>query len=64
MHKKLVNVLDYSADPSGKLDCTVAFREAIAAAEGVLVPHGTYKISGLIKGDESMFQLLPPPEFA
>lgn len=53
MIKRVVNVLELGADPSGKSDCTAAFREALkdATAVGVIVPLGTYKMSGMIKGE-------------
>lgn len=61
MKKKIINVLECGADPSGTTDCTTAFKEAIedTSALGVLVPSGVYKISGLIRGDQS---LLVPKE--
>ena len=51
--KRIVNVLGCGADPSGKTDCTQAFRDALARAgdAGVLVPAGIYRISGLISGE-------------
>jgi len=51
MIKDVINVTDIGADPSGKSDCTEAFRAAIEGAPGVLVPAGVYRISGMIKGE-------------
>lgn len=61
MKKNVINVIDCGADPSGTKDCTEAFREALKQAQsaaGLLVPRGTYMLSGLIKGDPSL--LVPP----
>lgn len=51
MQKRLINVCDIGADPSGLHDSTKAFRDALAntTGQGVLVPNGTYSLSGLIK---------------
>ena len=47
--KKIYNVLDYGADPTGVADSTSAFQSAIAAAKSaagtVYVPMGTYIIT-------------------
>lgn len=51
MNKKLANVLEHGADPSGVKESTAAFREALAASDRVLVPHGIYKLSGMIAGE-------------
>ena len=61
---KTINVIDSGADPSGKLDCTEAFRAAIAdsGATGVLVPAGLYRISGMIKGEAPPPPAPPPAE--
>lgn len=37
-----VSVLDYGADPSGQVDSTAAFRNALANGLSVYVPPGTY----------------------
>ena len=50
MTKDVINVIDIGADPSGKSDCTEAFRAALDQATSVLVPAGLYRISGMIKG--------------
>lgn len=54
VEKRIINVLECGADPSGTHDCTAAFRKALEDTEAiaVLVPYGTYKISGLIRGTE------------
>ncbi len=52
MVKDVINVVDIGADPTGKSDCTEAFRAALEGATGVLVPAGLYRISGMIKGRE------------
>lgn len=51
MQKRLINVCDIGADPSGLHDSTEAFKQALASTtgQGVIVPFGTYSISGLIK---------------
>ena len=38
------NVLDYGADPTGTLDSSVAFQNALNANKSVYVPKGTYLI--------------------
>jgi len=43
-----VSVLDFGADPTGSADSTTAFNNAITAASRVLVPAGTYLITGTI----------------
>jgi len=52
MIKNVINVVDIGADPSGKSDCTEAFRTALEGAVHVKVPTGIYRISGMIKGRE------------
>lgn len=61
MRKRVINVLEKGADPTGASDCTAAFREALedATASGVIVPLGTYKISGMIKGQAAHTEPLP-----
>lgn len=58
MRKQVVNVIDGGADPSGRTDCTEAFREALANVNAmgvcVTVPAGIYRLSGIICGE-------PPP---
>ncbi len=53
MRKQIVNVLDIGADPSGRTDSTEAFKRALAdaAACGVVVPAGIYRLSGIISGE-------------
>lgn len=53
MRKQIVNVLDIGADPSGRTDSTEAFKRALAdtTACGVIVPAGTYRLSGIISGE-------------
>jgi len=58
-----INVLTFGADPSGKNDSTTAFSKAIEEliadhVEGMggaslVVPAGTYKLSGFIWGKEA-----------
>jgi len=50
MSDEVINVLDLGADPSGKADSTAAFREAVLKGGCILVPSGTYYISGVIMG--------------
>ena len=54
MSDEIINVLDLGADPSGKSDSTAAFKEAVAVGSAnrgcVMVPSGTYYISGVIMG--------------
>jgi len=57
MSDKVVNVLDFGADPSGREDSTLAFRKAIRDAvecealdADVNVPQGVYKLSGFLFG--------------
>jgi hypothetical protein len=43
-----VNVLDFGADPTGVADSLAAFNAALAAGNYVVVPIGTYKVTGTI----------------
>lgn len=58
MRKQILNVIDQGADPSGRTDCTEAFKAALGRADvcGVLVPSGIYRLSGIISGES-------PPTF-
>jgi len=40
--RETVSVLDFGADPTGLADSTAAFTAALAAADNVFVPQGTY----------------------
>ncbi len=64
MIKDVINVIDIGADPSGKSDCTAAFRAAIEQATNVEVPNGIYRISGMIKGEAPKATPVPPTEAA
>lgn len=50
-----VNVIQYGADPTGTLDSTNAFQNAMNAATAVFVPAGTYKVSGLTMPNTKYF---------
>jgi hypothetical protein len=41
-----INVLDYGADPTGGNDSLAAFNAAIAAGSYIVIPVGTYKLTG------------------
>lgn len=41
-----VNVLDYGADPTGTNDSLAAFTAAVAAGSQIVIPVGTYKLTG------------------
>jgi hypothetical protein len=41
-----VNVLDYGADPTGVADSLAAFDAAVAAGDQIVIPVGTYKLTG------------------
>jgi hypothetical protein len=41
-----INVLDYGADPTGVADSLAAFDAAIAAGSQIVIPVGTYKLTG------------------
>jgi len=41
----VVNVLDFGADPTGGVDSTTSFQNALAASDVILVPKGTYLIN-------------------
>jgi len=41
-----INVLDYGADPTGVNDSLAAFDLAVAAGDQVVIPVGTYKLTG------------------
>jgi hypothetical protein len=41
-----VNVLDYGADPTGVADSLAAFNAAVAAGSQIVIPVGTYKLTG------------------
>ena len=41
-----VSVIDFGADPTGTADSTAAFTAALAASKGVVVPVGTFKVTG------------------
>jgi len=43
-----INVLDYGADPTGVADSLAAFNAALTAGNYVVVPIGTYKVTGTI----------------
>ena len=43
-----VNVLDFGADPTGVADSLAAFNAALAVGNYVVVPIGTYKVTGKI----------------
>jgi len=43
-----VNVLDFGADPTGVADSLAAFNQALAFGNYVVVPIGTYKVTGTI----------------
>jgi hypothetical protein len=43
-----VNVIDYGADPTGVNDSLTAFNSALATGKKVIVPPGTYTVSGTI----------------
>jgi Pectate lyase superfamily protein len=43
-----VSVLDFGADPTGATDSTTAFTNAVAASTSIIIPSGTYKITGTI----------------
>ena len=62
MTKDVINVVDTGADPSGKSDCTEAFKAALEEATSVLVPAGLYRISGMIKGEAPEPAPAPPTE--
>ena len=62
VRKRVVNVVDLGADPSGRTDSREAFRKAIEdIGASVLVPMGTYRISGMIRGDASDAETPPAP---
>lgn len=44
-----INVLDYGADPTGTNDSLAAFDLAIAAGSQIVIPVGTYKITGTLE---------------
>jgi hypothetical protein len=44
--QQFVSVTDFGADPTGVADSTAAFTAALAASKGVVVPVGTFKITG------------------
>lgn len=60
--KRVVNVIDLGADPSGRSDCTNVFREALEdATASVLVPMGIYRISGMLRGATEEAEEPAPP---
>lgn len=42
-----INVLDYGADPTGVVDSTAAFNNALAAGKELFVPAGTYSVTSI-----------------
>lgn len=59
------NVLDYGADPTGVVDSQSACQAAITAAQAggggtVVIPEGTYLISGVAGSDATLNGLLVP----
>lgn len=52
------NVLDFGADPTGVADSTTAIINALAAADVVYLPAGTYKVSQIVltgSGNTALF---------
>ncbi|NNE27841.1 MAG: hypothetical protein HKN09_13425 [Saprospiraceae bacterium] len=53
---EIVSVLDYGADPSGKLDASLAFQNAINSnAPKVVVPAGRYRIDKTVEVKSFLF---------
>ena len=49
-HKSGISVLDYGADPTGKIDASLAFQKAIdSKASKTVVPSGTYLINNTVE---------------
>ena len=54
----VANVLDYGADSTGVEDSTTAITNALAAADVVYLPAGTYKVSQIVltgSGNTALF---------
>lgn len=45
------NVVDYGADPTGGVDSTSAFVQALTASKNVFIPEGTFLIDTVFLGD-------------
>lgn len=48
--RETVSVLDFGADPTGVADSSSAFSAAIAAADNVFIPAGTYRCTIVLSG--------------
>ena len=48
--REWVSVIDFGADPTGGIDSSSAFSAAIAAADNVFIPVGTYRCTIVLSG--------------